>query len=76
MKFFIENIWPHIWSIGLIVCGIHFIKKKEIGVGFEGRSPSFYIRGPLVTIIGCLVVLAGVLLLFNPDVLSLLSFGY
>ena len=33
------------WGIGLLAMSVIYVFIKEIPVGFEGRTPSFYLKG-------------------------------
>jgi len=71
-----KNIWPFIIGMGLIITGGYFLWKDEISVGIEGHPPLFYIKGTFAKIISVLIVIIGILVLFIPDIISKLSFGF
>jgi hypothetical protein len=50
-------------------------KRKETGIGIEGRPASHYIKGKTSIVIGLLLITAGILILLKPEILNILSFG-
>jgi hypothetical protein len=58
--------FSHIWSIALIAAGAYWLIKKKVGVGIEGRKPSFFVQGLWATIIGLIAIAVGVYLLLHP----------
>lgn len=65
----LDNVWPYVWSLGLIIIGIYIITKRKIEVGILGRPPVFYLKGRSAIIIGLLAVLVGLFVLLNPDII-------
>ena len=45
-------------------CGISWMWKRSIGVGIEGREPSFYLRGFSAQLAGLLMLALGAAMLF------------
>lgn len=71
-----ESIWPVLWGGLLIGMGVYWIKKRSIGIGIEGRPAFFYIKGKGAIIWGILVIVAGVIILLKPEIISFLSFKF
>ena len=51
--------WRLILGIGLAAVGIHWIIKREVPIGIEGRPPSFHARGIWAVALGILAVILG-----------------
>jgi hypothetical protein len=69
MNLSFNNLWPYLWSIGVVAVGSYFILKKNIGVGIKGSPPKFHIDGIPAIIIGLIIIILGFFFLFNPDIL-------
>ena len=56
-------------AVGIVqlVFSFYIIKKKRIGVGWEGFEPSFYITGVPAVLIGLLSIGISIMLLFYPE---------
>jgi ascorbate-specific PTS system EIIC-type component UlaA len=70
-----RSFWVYFCSASLLIAGLVCIKRKEIGVGIEGRPASFYIKGKYSIIIGLMLVAAGVIIFLKPDIITFMNFG-
>jgi hypothetical protein len=61
----IESGWRFVGLLE-IGFGIYIISKKEVGVGWEGCKPFFYLRGKTAVIVGCLTIALGFVFLLSP----------
>lgn len=43
-------------AVGVIVTGVVWCVRKEVGVGWQGSAPSFYIRGKWAVLLGVAVI--------------------
>ncbi len=71
-----NSIWPIIWGGLLIVTGVYWLKKRSIGIGIEGRPALFYIKGNVAIILGIIMIVAGIAIFRNYEILSFLNFNY
>lgn len=76
MDKFVSDVWPFIWGGGLIIVGICFIWKKEVAVGFEDQKPILTIKGIYAKLIGLVVIIVGILILLNPNIVSRFDSGW
>ena len=54
------NAFVRVVSIGLVLFGVHSLFRREVPAGWEGRPPSFHLRGPAAMLLGVVAALAGV----------------
>ncbi|MGB4065079.1 MAG: hypothetical protein WBK19_14740 [Azonexus sp.] len=57
--------WPEVAGLILVVVGLHWVVKRNIPVGLEGRPPSFYLIGKWAVLAGLVAILAGLVLVFD-----------
>lgn len=50
-----------------LVFSVQVLRRREVSVGWEGREPSFSVRGPLAVLAGIVSVGLAVMLLFFPE---------
>jgi hypothetical protein len=70
------SIWPIVWGGLLIVTGIYWLKKRSIGIGIEGKPALFYIKGNALIILGMLIIIVGIIILLNPQIMTFLNFKF
>ena len=58
-----------IWSLGVIIVGAVWIRRRAFTVEIEGEPPFTTVRGRLAVVAGIVVVWAGVILLAWPKIL-------
>jgi hypothetical protein len=51
-------------GVWCMFAGIYWSRKRSIPVGWEGREPSFHLRGPAALAGGVLMLAIGILLVF------------
>lgn len=51
--------WNQIWGFGVVIVGIVWIFKKDIPIGIEGKTPSFYAKGKIAVALGVLTIILG-----------------
>ena len=59
------NHWHQIWGIVAVLTGVYYIFKRRIAVGIEGRRPWFYAEGMWAILIGAIVILLGIVVIFE-----------
>lgn len=52
-----------------VVWGCYVLVKKEVKFGIEGKRPIFHLTKKYAFVIGLLIILLGLLLLLNPELL-------
>jgi len=52
-------------GVACAVCGINWMWTRSVGVGIEGREPSFYVRGVAAQLLGLLMLALGMWMLFQ-----------
>ena len=70
MRLSFDNIWPYVWSFGLIATGVYYIKKRKIAFGIKGRPTKFYLKGVYAIIVSLISIIIGVLILFHSEVMG------
>jgi hypothetical protein len=56
-------------AVSLVLSGANTVFTREVPVGWEGRPPSFHLRGPVAFAIGAVAIAAGIaMVLFAPSV--------
>jgi hypothetical protein len=54
-----QELWFRVWGFGLACVGAYWCRTAVIGVGIEGRAPSFYIRGSTARVTGAVIIVLG-----------------
>jgi len=49
-----------LWGIGLIIVGLVWMYRRQIGLGIEGRAPSLYVNGKVAFALGLIALLVGI----------------
>jgi uncharacterized membrane protein YczE len=61
-------------ALGLVLFGLHALYTRAIPVGWEGRPPSFHLRGLVAVLVGIVVLGIGIaMLVFAPAAACALS---
>jgi hypothetical protein len=54
-----------VMGLACAVCGISWMWRKSVGVGIEGREPSFFLTGAAARLAGLLMLAVGAAMLFR-----------
>ncbi|PTT72178.1 MULTISPECIES: hypothetical protein [unclassified Caulobacter] len=57
------------FGIFQFICGCVVVYRQELGVGVEGKPPTFYVRGLLAILLGIGAMILGVFLILWPHLL-------
>ncbi|MDO8826152.1 hypothetical protein [Methylophaga sp.] len=60
----VNHHWLDLMAIGIIVTGFYWCFRREVGVGWQGFKPSFYIRGLWAVFLGIALIGGGASYLF------------
>ncbi len=52
-------------GLACAVCGVSWMWKRSVGLGIEGREPSFFLTGAAAQLAGLLLLALGVAMLFQ-----------
>jgi hypothetical protein len=47
-------------AVGLVLFGVNSLLVREVPVGWEGRPPSFHLRGPGAVFLGATAIILGI----------------
>ena len=64
-----------VMGVACVCTGVAWIWTRSIGVGIEGKEPSFFLRGVWAQITGMLMLILGVTMLFQSSVIAC-AFGW
>lgn len=60
----LNHHWHDLMALGIIATGIYWCVRREVGVGWQGFEPSFYIRGRWAVFLGIALIVCGAIYLF------------
>lgn len=76
--FFLFGTSAAVRTIGVVTLasGVFTMRARRLGIGIEGRPPSFYLRGGWALVIGFAIAIIGcVLVWFAPETVCFISKG-
>lgn len=57
--------WPQVAGLILVLVGLHWVVKRNIPVGLEGRPPFFYLVGKWAVLAGLVAIVVGLVMVFE-----------